>query len=68
MKNYRVNIMTLDYKFTSHFEFTASDDIAARARANEIARETAGCIAYNLEIRVPNHRAKLGYSYKVVFF
>lgn len=66
MKNYRTNIMTYDYKFTSHFEFTASDDIAANARANEIARETAGCIAYNLEIRVPNRRAKLGYSYEVV--
>ena len=66
MKNYRVNIMTSGYKFTTQFEFAAADDIAANARASEIACETAGCIAYNLEIRVPNSRAKLGYSYKVV--
>ena len=66
MKNYRVNIMTSGYKITAQFGFTAADDTAANARAHEIACETAGCIAYNLEIRVPNRRAKLGYSYKVV--
>jgi hypothetical protein len=66
MKNYRVNIMTPGYKITARFEFTAPDNIAASARAREIAYDIVDCIAFNLEIRVPNSRAKLGYSYKVV--